>query len=140
MIMSKIVSRTKYEYYEYVTAVILSVGMVFFMLDTGDDRKGNLRKIKVINNYYIITYYCLGSSVTTMSGLILLGSYILFDSFTSNWQSVLFKTYGMSSVQMMCAVNLFSCLFTASSLLQQGGFITSLNFMLKVIIIIYRNI
>lgn len=111
MIMSKIVSRTKYEYYEYVTAVILSVGMVFFMLDTGDDRKG--------------------SSVTTMSGLILLGSYILFDSFTSNWQSVLFKTYGMSSVQMMCAVNLFSCLFTASSLLQQGGFITSLNFMFK---------
>lgn len=41
MIMSKIVSRTKYEYYEYVTAAILSVGMIFFMLDTGDNRKGN---------------------------------------------------------------------------------------------------
>lgn len=38
MIMGKIVSRTKYEYYEYVTAVILSIGMLFFMLDTGNDR------------------------------------------------------------------------------------------------------
>ncbi|GLV43291.1 slalom [Carabus blaptoides fortunei] len=111
MIMSKIVSRTKYEYYEYVTAGILSTGMIFFMLDTGDNKKG--------------------SSVTTISGFILLGAYILFDSFTSNWQSELFKKYGMSSVQMMCAVNLFSCVFTAMSLLQQGGFICSIQFMMK---------
>lgn len=40
MIMSKIISRTKYEYYEYVTAGILSLGMVFFMLDTGNERSG----------------------------------------------------------------------------------------------------
>lgn len=38
MIMGKIVSRTKYEYYEYFTAVILSIGMLFFMLDAGNDR------------------------------------------------------------------------------------------------------
>lgn len=30
---------------------------------------------------------------------------------------------------MMCAVNLFSCLFTAVSLMQQGGFVESINFM-----------
>lgn len=41
MIMGKIVSRTKYEYYEYVTAVILSIGMLFFMLDSGS-KNGNL--------------------------------------------------------------------------------------------------
>lgn len=33
---------------------------------------------------------------------------------------------------MMCAVNLFSCVFTAISLLQQGGFICSIQFMMKV--------
>lgn len=84
-----------------------------------------------IFNHYLLGFIP-GSSVTTISGLILLASYIVFDSFTSNWQSALFKTYGMSSVQMMCAVNLFSCLFTASSLLQQGGFIASIHFMFKV--------
>ncbi|KAJ9601154.1 hypothetical protein L9F63_000674, partial [Diploptera punctata] len=109
MIMGKIVSRKKYEYYEYVTAVLISLGMAFFMLGSADDHRG--------------------AAVTTFSGLVLLASYMLFDSFTSNWQGELFTHYGMSSVQMMCGVNLFSCLFTAVSLAQQGGFIHSLNFM-----------
>jgi adenosine 3'-phospho 5'-phosphosulfate transporter B2 len=41
MIMGKIISRKKYEYYEYVTAVLISVGMAFFMLGSADDHKGN---------------------------------------------------------------------------------------------------
>lgn len=76
--------------------------------------------------------FFVGAAVTTFSGLILLASYMLFDSFTSNWQGELFSVYGMSSVQMMCGVNLFSCLFTAVSLAQQGGFIHSINFMAQV--------
>lgn len=40
MIMGKIISRTKYEYYEYVSAIVLSIGMLFFMLDTDNDHKG----------------------------------------------------------------------------------------------------
>jgi len=76
--------------------------------------------------------FFVGAAVTTLSGLILLASYMLFDSFTSNWQGELFTHYGMSSVQMMCGVNLFSCLFTAVSLAQQGGFIHSINFMAQV--------
>ena len=78
-------------------------------------------------------YSILGDTVTTFSGLILLASYMLFDSFTSNWQGALFTTYNMSSIQMMCGVNLFSCLFTTVSLIQQGGFVQSLNFMTQVI-------
>ncbi|XP_022908155.1 adenosine 3'-phospho 5'-phosphosulfate transporter 1 [Onthophagus taurus] len=108
MIMGKIISRTKYEYYEYLTAIILSVGMLFFMLDTGDDN---------------------GTTITTFTGVVLLTSYIAFDSFTSNWQGALFKSFGMSPVQMMCAVNFFSCILTSTSLLQKGGFIESINFM-----------
>lgn len=46
MIMGKIVSRTKYEYYEYVTAIILSIGMLFFMLDAGNDQAGNFLYLK----------------------------------------------------------------------------------------------
>uniref|UniRef100_A0A673IV24 Adenosine 3'-phospho 5'-phosphosulfate transporter 1 n=1 Tax=Sinocyclocheilus rhinocerous TaxID=307959 RepID=A0A673IV24_9TELE len=55
---------------------------------------------------------------------------ILTFYFTSNWQDNLFK-YKMSSVQMMFGVNLFSCLFTVGSLLEQGAFFNSLAFMMR---------
>lgn len=69
------------------------------------------------------------SSTTTMSGVIILVGYMSFDAFTSNWQGELFTQHKMSSVQMMCGVNFFSCLLTTTSLLQQGGFGVSLAFM-----------
>ncbi|XP_017776137.1 PREDICTED: adenosine 3'-phospho 5'-phosphosulfate transporter 1-like [Nicrophorus vespilloides] len=112
MIMGRIVSRTKYEKYEYITACVLSAGMLFFMWDTGNDKDTS-------------------TSITTFSGAILLCSYIAFDSFTTNWQGALYTQYSMTPIQMMCAVNLFSCCFTAVSLFQQGSFIHSLNFMIK---------
>ncbi|XP_008200160.1 adenosine 3'-phospho 5'-phosphosulfate transporter 1 [Tribolium castaneum] len=111
MLMGRIISKTKYEYYEYVTSVILSVGMLMFMLDVGNDRAD--------------------SAITTLSGAFLLILYIVFDSFTSNWQQALFKSYKIKPVQMMCCVNLFSCVFTAVSLLQQDVFFKSFHFMLK---------
>ncbi|XP_066587155.1 adenosine 3'-phospho 5'-phosphosulfate transporter 1 isoform X2 [Prorops nasuta] len=110
MIMGKIVSRTTYEYYEYVTAVLISIGMTLFMLGSSDDKN---------------------DGATTLSGLILLGSYLLLDSFTSTWQNALFTEYGTTSVQMACAVNMFSCLLTAMSLFQQSSFPFILSFMTK---------
>lgn len=108
MLMGKVVSRTKYEFYEYLTAVLISLGMVFFLMGSA-------------NGSYT-------SSITTMTGVLLLTLYMTFDSFTSNWQNDLFKSYQMTSIQMMCGVNLFSTLFTAASLAIQGGFMESLNF------------
>ncbi|XP_014467175.1 PREDICTED: adenosine 3'-phospho 5'-phosphosulfate transporter 1-like [Dinoponera quadriceps] len=101
MIMGKIVSRTSYEYYEYVTAALISIGMTLFMLDSSDYKN---------------------DGATTLTGVILLGGYLVLDSFTSTWQSALFTEYGATSVQMMCAVNMFSCLLTAMSLFQQSSF------------------
>lgn len=40
MIMGKIVSHTTYEYYEYVTAILISIGMTLFMLDSSDYKNG----------------------------------------------------------------------------------------------------
>lgn len=57
--------------------------------------------------------------------------YMAFDSFTSNWQGELFSQYKMTSVQMMTGVNLFSCLFTSISLIEQGTFFENLDFMFK---------
>uniref|UniRef100_A0A9J7XIW5 Adenosine 3'-phospho 5'-phosphosulfate transporter 1 n=1 Tax=Cyprinus carpio carpio TaxID=630221 RepID=A0A9J7XIW5_CYPCA len=110
MLMGKIVSRKSYEYWEYFTAVLISLGVSMFLLSSSTDKHP--------------------STVTTFSGVVILGGYIVFDSFTSNWQDNLFK-YKMSSVQMMFGVNLFSCLLTVGSLLEQGAFFDSLAFMMR---------
>lgn len=110
MLMGKIVSHKSYEYWEYFTAMLISVGVSMFLLSSSTSKHL--------------------STVTTFSGIIILAGYIVFDSFTSNWQDNLFK-YKMSSVQMMFGVNLFSCLFTVGSLLEQGAFFDSLAFMTR---------
>ncbi|PRD27157.1 UNVERIFIED_CONTAM: Slc35b2 [Trichonephila clavipes] len=111
MIMGKIISRKTYKYHEYGTAVAISIGTTIFLLSG--------KKSSDI------------ATTTTLSGVTILIAYIISDSFTSNWQSALFKQYHMSSVQMMCGVNFFSCIFTSISLLQQGGFVSSFIFLMK---------
>ncbi|KAM9316193.1 LOW QUALITY PROTEIN: adenosine 3'-phospho 5'-phosphosulfate transporter 1, partial [Gastrophryne carolinensis] len=108
MLMGKLVSRKSYEYWEYLTAALISAGVSMFLLSNGGGSSS--------------------SRVTTFSGVVILSGYIVFDSFTSNWQDSLFK-YKMSSVQMMFGVNLFSCLFTVLSLLEQGGLQEAVAFM-----------
>ncbi|BES93840.1 adenosine 3'-phospho 5'-phosphosulfate transporter [Nesidiocoris tenuis] len=110
MMMGKLVSKHKYEYYEYVTAALISIGMTFFMLSSAPSED---------------------NTVTTLSGIVLLISYLTFDSFTSNWQGYLFSQYKVSPVQMMWGVNLFSLLFTSVSLFQQGAFSVCIGFMNK---------
>ncbi|XP_049613090.1 adenosine 3'-phospho 5'-phosphosulfate transporter 1 [Syngnathus scovelli] len=110
MLMGKIISQKSYEYWEYLTAALISVGVSMFLLSSTAGKHP--------------------STVTTFSGVVILGGYIVFDSFTSNWQDNLFK-FKMSSVQMMFGVNLFSCLLTVGSLLEQGAFFDSLAFMAR---------
>ncbi|XP_067639253.1 adenosine 3'-phospho 5'-phosphosulfate transporter 1 isoform X2 [Eurosta solidaginis] len=108
MLMGKLISKNKYDWYEYVSAILISLGMIFFMTGSANSTKA--------------------SSVTTFTGIFLLTMYLTCDSFTANWQDDLFKNYEISSLQMMAGVNLFSTIFTATSLWVQGGFIDSLAF------------
>ena len=110
MLMGKIVSKRTYQTYEYVTALMISMGVSVFIMYSPDS----------LNHT---------SNVTTISGLVILMGYLLFDAFTSNWQGELFRQYKMSSFQMMAGVNLFSVLFTSTTLLEQGGYMESLAFM-----------
>lgn len=112
MLMGKIMSKAKYESYEYLTALLISLGMILFLSGSSDNSKA--------------------SGVTTLTGIFLLSMYMVFDSFTANWQGSLFKSYGMTSLQMMCGVNLFSSIFTGASLSMQGGFMDSLAFATEV--------
>ncbi|KAF8774122.1 Adenosine 3'-phospho 5'-phosphosulfate like protein [Argiope bruennichi] len=91
MIMGKIISRKTYKYHEYATAVAISIGTALFLLSG--------KKSSDI------------ATTTTVSGVTILIAYIISDSFTSNWQSALFKQYHMSSVQMMCGFHYDFCQF-----------------------------
>lgn len=110
MLMGKVVSNRTYPWHEYFTAGLLSVGVGMFLLAADPS---------------VDTH----STETTFAGIVILLGYMAFDSFTSNWQSELFKTYKVSSVQMMFGVNFFSCVLTMGSLLFRGAFISSLAFL-----------
>ncbi|XP_038616867.1 adenosine 3'-phospho 5'-phosphosulfate transporter 1 isoform X2 [Tachyglossus aculeatus] len=108
MLMGRLVSRRSYEHWEYLTALLISVGVSMFLLSSGPEPRR--------------------SPATTLAGLLLLAGYVACDSFTSNWQDALFA-YRMSAVQMMFGVNLFSCLLTVGSLAQQGALLEAARFM-----------
>lgn len=112
MAMGWIISRKTYEKYEYAVAMLISSGMFLFLYGSPGSVSGSN-----------------SSTTTSFSGLILLIGYMSSDAFTSNWQKELYDTYKISPFQAMCGVNLFSCLLTSVSLLQQGAFFDSLVFM-----------
>ena len=112
MLMGKIVSKKTFETYEYVTALMISAGLSMFLLTSQDAVRDK-------------------GTVTTFSGVIILLGYLAFDAFTPNWQGELFKRYKMSSIQMMVGVNLFSVIFTSTTLIEQGGYTESLAFMMR---------
>ncbi|CAK8692289.1 unnamed protein product [Clavelina lepadiformis] len=123
MLMGKVVSGNIYEVYEWVTAGMLSVGISLFLLSSGSGSAQDSSGLDSAGAY--------SPMVASFSGLILMLGYMAFDSFTSNWQGKLFKVHKMSSIQMMFGVNLFSCIFTSCSLLEQGGFFEAFAFMMK---------
>lgn len=113
MLMGKVVSRQTYSLLEYITAAMISVGLFMFVMST--DAPARTSK----------------ASTSTISGVVLLAGYLGFDAFTSNWQSELYRVHKMSSTQMMAGSNLFAIVFSSVSLIEQGGFVEALYFMIR---------
>eukprot|EP00045_Choanoeca_perplexa_P006627 m.57160 g.57160 ORF g.57160 m.57160 type:complete len:431 (+) comp13707_c0_seq1:173-1465(+) len=116
MIMGKFVQNKTYPAYEYACAVVLSMGVSVFLFSKAE-QEGKIPDEEE-------------DQQTNLSGLVLLIGYMIFDSFTSNFQAHLFGTYKMSSYQMMFGVNLFSTFFTLWSLVQRGAFGACIEFTL----------
>lgn len=114
ILMGKLVSKKKYPIYEYVCAGLIFLGVSVFLLWNPQESEKNYTK------------------ETTLSGLFILAGYIVFDSFTSNWQGELYTTYHMSSYQCMLGTNIFSSLFTGVSLLLEGKLLINLFLCLEV--------
>ncbi|KAL1240478.1 Adenosine 3'-phospho 5'-phosphosulfate transporter [Trichinella pseudospiralis] len=102
MLMGKVVQRKIYTRHDYACALMIAIGVSLFMLFGG--KHSSTRSTDSV----------------TISGIALMIGYLVFDSFTSNWQNVLFDKYKISSLQMMSGVNMFSCILTLISLIRQG--------------------
>lgn len=64
-------------------------------------------------------------------GVILLAMYLCCDSFTSQWQSKVYKQWNIDQYQMMLGVNLWSMVLTACTLYLSGEFFSSFAFILS---------
>eukprot|EP00039_Didymoeca_costata_P015655 m.270427 g.270427 ORF g.270427 m.270427 type:complete len:420 (-) comp16263_c8_seq1:129-1388(-) len=114
MIMGRFVQGQTYKMWEYGCAAALSLGVAMFMWSRVEDNPSVIE-----------------DKTTSFSGLFLMVGYMMFDSFTSNYQSGLFKSYQMSKFQMMFGVNMFSCMFTLWSLILNGQLLPAISFTLR---------
>ncbi len=117
MLMGRLVSRKSYACHQYITAALISIGVMAFLMGRATER-------------------ATGSSIhhvttTSFSGLVLMAGYLAFDSFTPNWQKSLFQQYHMSSLQMMCGVNCFSSVLALVTELEQGALSSALAFAIR---------
>ncbi|CAM9281353.1 unnamed protein product [Phaeothamnion confervicola] len=112
MLVGKFVHRKSYPWIEYFEAVAITVGVSMFSLSETGSKDEDERS-------------------TELFGLLLVGLYLTCDSFTSQWQDHIFKTYKIDQYQMMFGVNCFSILFTLSSLILSGSLGVCFNFLMR---------
>ena len=96
MLMGYLVNKKTYSAFEYLVAISVTAGAAVFKLYETNDAP---------------------VKDTEFVGIVLIIGYMGADSFTSNWQSSVFKSYSVSSMAMMMYANVFSSAFTALGLL-----------------------
>lgn len=124
MLMSRILLRQRHSFSDYCCAFLLAMGMFIFLigqpLDNNRHKHPELSKSDDSNGAQGNHEWLIKNSGLA-SGLIILGLYLTFDSFTSNWQQSLYTQYDVSNWQMMAAINFYSILLTLTSLHQLGS-------------------
>lgn len=107
-----LVNKKSYPLSEYLEAAAITFGVAMFTFSEKSSKIANSRQ------------------QDTVFGILLLAIYILSDSFTSQWQSKVFKAYGIDQYQMMLGVNIWSIFFTSFALIYTGEGLTSIAFIM----------
>ena len=125
MVMGKILSNKNYPYYDYVTAVVVGVGIAIFMSTAetvsfrgGDhpEASGQLASVP-------------GETLTGGSLLLL---FLVFDSFTSQWQDRMFAKHKSLTVpELLFATNAASAALSLITLVRAGEMQPSLRFVYR---------
>jgi solute carrier family 35 (adenosine 3'-phospho 5'-phosphosulfate transporter), member B2 len=102
MIMGRIIKGSTYCTAEYVEAVLITGGVAFFSLASKTSQKNTEEGFE-------------------LAGFLLLSIYVLADSFTSQWQSRIYRDYGkIDHFHMMYGVNVSSIIVTSVALVASG--------------------
>jgi adenosine 3'-phospho 5'-phosphosulfate transporter B2 len=117
MLMGKFMNNKHYETYEYVTGATVGFGLYLF-LDSSE--------------HLDFQYNVFGDAENitgAMCGVVLLLLFLIFDSFTGQWQTRMFQlNTALSPLQMMLIMNAFSCVFSFITLIHQEELSKSLFF------------
>lgn len=114
-----LINKKSYPFWDYVEAVAITGGVAIFQL-------ANKHSESVKED--------------TLYGIILLVLYLFCDSFTSQWQSRVFKQYSLDQFQMMLGVNIWSLIMTGATLLQSGEGLESLAYIMSDSLALYHMI
>ena len=108
MLMGKLLNNKKYAWVEYAEAACISLGVAMFGLSEGSS-----------NN-----------TGTQFLGVLLLALYVTSDSFTSQWQSRVYRSHPtVDQFQMMFAVNCWSIVMTLAALVTANELLPTLRFL-----------
>jgi len=111
MLMGKVLNGKSYSYQDYLEAVAISVGVAVFSLSENEPK----REVE-----------------TQVFGGLLLALYIAADSFTSQWQSRVFKDHpSIDQFQMMLYVNMWSIVLTFTALVVSGELWVTIGFLFE---------
>ncbi|KJH49640.1 putative adenosine 3'-phospho 5'-phosphosulfate transporter 1 [Dictyocaulus viviparus] len=109
MLMGLVLRGQKYTWQEWACGGAVGLGAGLFLLGSGRSKHEGV--------------------VTSVSGMLLMLGYLVFDSYTLNYQKKLFdKKPKISKYQMMMGVNVFSAILCIVSLIEQGTLFTSIEF------------
>jgi len=109
MLMGKLLNNKVYPRIDYIEAAIISLGVSLFSFSESKAKQ---------------------SHETQTIGVLLLALYVAADSFTSQWQSRVYKSHPLvDQFQMMFAVNVWSALLTLAALVLSGELLISLDFL-----------
>ncbi len=120
MLMGKYLSGRTYPGHDYVAAFIVGGGIAMFMTAAENVSfvSGVVRESSVE-----------GGGTTTAAGIVLLALFLLFDSFTGQWQARMFNTFPSLSVpELLFATNAFSTVLSLITLVHEKELGPALDF------------
>jgi solute carrier family 35 (adenosine 3'-phospho 5'-phosphosulfate transporter), member B2 len=116
MIMGRLLNNTSYSITEIMEAVVISIGVLIFSMEKGKQSHNVSGGVSVYDS--------------SVHGILLLGVYIVSDSFTSQYQTAIYKQYGkIDQFHMMFGVNLSAMCITTFALLIGGEIAEVIEFL-----------
>mmetsp|Transcript_13618 Transcript_13618/g.38334 ORF Transcript_13618/g.38334 Transcript_13618/m.38334 type:complete len:723 (-) Transcript_13618:126-2294(-) len=117
MLMGKMLNGTSYKWSEYAQAIGAMVCVTVMHLSEGEKEKDTRKATKSDD---------IADWIKGLCGIALLIVFFACDSFTSNWQTALYKKYdALSKTQMMLAGNLMGLVITIISIVPQWPKVSS---------------